>query len=377
MKRILLLVLPFALLGCKPPEDAAPRSSARQIQPDAVAHHVRILASDAMEGRGIGTKGLDAAATYIADEMKRSGLEPGGVDGTWFQPFEMTVGVRVGTNNTLALSSADGATTPLAFDRDWRPLAFSESGTVDAPIVFAGYGITAPELDWDDYAGIDAKGKIVLVLRHEPAEKDPHSKFAGAELTRYSELRVKAINARVHGAAGMILVNDTLAHPGEPETLVKVEPEGDAAFAGVVAIHLSRAGADRLVLPSGANMERLERALIEGGKPASQELAKSAAKITVDLEKTKKPVKNVIGVLRGVDAEMAKEATSDSAGAIRSTRTRPARCTTGQTTTPPARPRSSRSRAISDCIPTGRLGARSSSSRSRRKRRGSAAARGT
>src|SRR3954468_4867600 len=99
MKRSLLL-LPLLLLACKPPEDAAPKPG-RRIQPDVVAHHVRILASDAMEGRGIGTQGIDAAAKYIAEEMERSGLKPGGVDGTWFQPFEMTVGVSVGTNNAL------------------------------------------------------------------------------------------------------------------------------------------------------------------------------------------------------------------------------------------------------------------------------------
>ena len=302
MKRLLLLCC-VVLFACKPAENASPKSAGRQIQADAVAHHVRVLASDAMEGRGIGTKGIDAAAKYIAEEMERSGLKPGGLDGTWFQPFEMTVGVAVGTNNALSISG-----NTFAFDRDWRPFAFSDSGTVDAPILFAGYGITAPENDWDDYANIDAKGKIVVVLRHEPAEKDPHSKFAGAEFTRYSEFRVKAINARVHGAVGMILVNDTLAHPGETETLEKIEPEGDASFAGVVAIHVTRATADRLLLPSGTNADRLERALIEGGKPASQDLEKSAAKITVDLAKTKKPVKNVVGILPGVDEEMSKEA---------------------------------------------------------------------
>lgn len=301
---LLLLAAPLAFAACKEPTAAAP--TGRQINAELVAHHVRVLASDAMEGRGIGTKGIDAAAQYIAEEMERSGLRPGGIDGTWFQPFEMTVGVQVGTNNALAISSAEGARTPVTFDRDWRPLPFSESGTLEAPVVFAGYGITAPELGWDDYAGLEAKGKFVLVLRHEPGEKDPHTKFGGSDLTRYSELRVKAINARVHGAAGLILVNDSSAHPGDADTLVKVAPEGDASFAGVVAIHLTRAAADRLLLPSGTNIDRLEKSVAE--KPASRAVEKTSASVTVDLLKTKKPVKNVIGILKGVDAAMSQEA---------------------------------------------------------------------
>ncbi|HVO32206.1 MAG TPA: M28 family peptidase [bacterium] len=298
----------LALAACTPvtPTNAAPEK--RTISAKEVQHHVDVLAADSMEGRGIGTKGLDDAANYIANEFAHSGLKPGGVDGTWFQPFEMTVGVRLGTNDKLTLSSADNAKIPLTLNDDWRPLEFSESAEANAPVVFAGYGITAPELDWDDYAGLDVTGKIVLLLRHEPQEKDPHSKFGGAELTRYSELRVKAINARVHGAVGLILVNDVLAHAGEDDSLVKLAAEGDASNAGIPAVHLKRAAADRMLSGSHLSVERLERAIAEANKPASRVLDNVSASIDVDLEKTKKPVKNVIGVLPGVDPEMSKEA---------------------------------------------------------------------
>src|SRR2546430_4939811 len=135
-----------------------------------------------MEGRGIGTKGIEKAADYIAGEMKKAGLVPGAGD-SYFQSFDMTVGVSLGSNQALSIGGK-----PMTLDHDWRPLEFSESGSVVAPIAFVGYGITAPELSWDDYAGIDVAGKIALLLRHEPGVKDPHSIFDGDELTRYSEL---------------------------------------------------------------------------------------------------------------------------------------------------------------------------------------------
>ena len=188
------------------PAACPPSQKARPVPIDAfrVAEHVRVLAADDMEGRGIGTKGIDAAADYIAKEMMAAHLDPGGDAGSgYFQAFEMTTGVSLGKKNAAELGSA--ALAAVKIDEEWRPLELSESGTVTAELVFVGYGITAPELSWDDYAGVDVKGKIALVLRHEPGEKDPHSPFNGAELTRYSEIRVKAINARVHGAVGMIL----------------------------------------------------------------------------------------------------------------------------------------------------------------------------
>lgn len=288
------------------PQACPPSEKARPVPIDAhrVAEHVRVLAADDMEGRGIGTKGIDLAADYIAKEMAAAHLEPGGDNGTWFQTFEMTTGVSLGEKNVVEMGSK--ALAPVKIDEGWRPLELSESGTIAAEIVFAGYGITAPELSWDDYAGIDVKGKIVLVLRHEPGEKDPHSPFNGANLTRYSEIRVKAINARVHGAVGLILVNDVGPHDAATDELMKLDADADAAFAGLVAIHATRKTVDAAL--AGATVAALEKQIADGGKPASQPLAPARASLTVDLKKTKKPVKNVIGFLRGSDTALAREA---------------------------------------------------------------------
>ncbi len=300
MKRNLSLPLRIlgllALTSCVPPETAKP---AHRIGAAELSADVKYLASDELGGRGVGTPGLDLAADYIAKELKKAGLAPGGADGTWFQPFDMTVGVVLGSANTLRLGK-----TGIARDR-WTPLEFSDSGKVEGDLVFAGYGITAPELDWDDYAGIDATGKVVVVFRHEPQEKDEKSKFNGASLTRYAELRVKAINARVHGAIGMILVNDV--HPDENDPLVKLAGDGNASFAGLPAVHVKRESLDELLklekLPSLADLE----ASIQP-QPASRPLSPARAALDVDLKKSKRPVKNVVGVLKGSDPALASEA---------------------------------------------------------------------
>ncbi len=304
--------------GCRPPAGPARPASPEGISADQVAHHVRILASDLMEGRGLGTRGLDASGEYVADEMRRAGLAPGGPDGSWFQPFDMTVGVQLGSRNALALvgaarnvsdpkrSAFEGKASVLAIDRDWRPLEFSDSGSVHAPAVFVGYGITAPELGWDDYAGVDVTGKIAVVLRHEPGEKDPKSVFGGADLTRYAELRVKAINARVHGAVGMVLVNDALPHEGDEDLLLALDPDGGVSFAGIPAVHLRREPAAALF--GGADgLLAAERVLAEGGRPSSKLLPGSIG-ITVDLAKRRLSTRNVVGVLAGRDASLQHEA---------------------------------------------------------------------
>lgn len=280
--------------ACPPSKPAKPAEEF--ITATVVAEHVKVLADDAMEGRGIGTKGLDLSADYIAAEMKKAGLAPGGPDGSWFQPFDMTVGVALGDGNALAMN---GKAAKLG--EDWTPFAFSESASAEAELLFAGYGITAPELGWDDYDGIDAKGKIVVVLRHEPGEKDPKSPFNGDQLTRYSELRMKAINARVHGAAGLIVVQDRLAHPYVEEQLIKLASDDGASFAGVPAVHVRR---DRVAF---AGLDAAEKRIADSGKPSSGPL-EGKATITVAVTKQKKPVKNVIGVLRGSSEKLGGEA---------------------------------------------------------------------
>jgi hypothetical protein len=268
---------------------------------------IKFLASDELKGRGDGSKELDEAAQYIEKRFKEFGLKPAGDNGTYLQRFKITVGAEMGTNNFLTYQN--GATrTALTAGRDFVPFSFSEAVTVKAPIIFAGYGITAPEFNYDDYKGVDAKGKIVLVLRHEPQENDDKSVFAGKQLTSHSEIVNKAINARNRGAAGMILVNDLGNHPGDPDELIKFGTLTGPEEMQVAAIQVKAAAADEWLKPEGKSLEDLRQAIDKDLSNHSFALPPSAqVMLTVDVQRIRKEVSNVIGMLPGQDEKFSGE----------------------------------------------------------------------
>jgi len=182
-----------------------------------LAEDVQYLASDELEGRGVGTKGLDKAADYLAEEFRKLGLRTDLYDGTPFQKFKITVSTELGPEeaNQLTIVGPAGANGQpaerweLKLGEDFTPMAAGGSGKIDAPLVFAGYGITAKDLDYDDYAGLDVDGKVVIILRKEPQANDPNSKFDGAKPSQHALFMRKISNAFEHGAAAIIFVNDS------------------------------------------------------------------------------------------------------------------------------------------------------------------------
>lgn len=195
----------------------------------------RALADDSMEGRGLGTPGLARAADLLAGHMKAMGLRPGAR--SYKQPFQALTGVTLGGDNALG----DGAARVLG--TDWTPAGFSASGRVDAAVVFAGYGISAPDLGYDDYAGLDVKGKAVLAFRFEPGEDDSDSPFDGKRASRHSDLRAKAIRAREKGAAALVLVSPAKS-VDEPDKLPPLKAQGPVSDAGIPVFFVTRAVAD-------------------------------------------------------------------------------------------------------------------------------------
>ena len=189
-----------------------------QISPDTYLSEVKYLASPELKGRATGSPELEKAAAYISGLFKSFGLKP--VSGSdYLQPFTVTVNAHLGPANSFSTEDA-GASAKLTSGRDYTPLSFSSSAKVSGEVVFAGYGITANDLHYDDYAGLDVKDKIVLILRHEPQENDEKSIFDGTQLTSHATFADKASNAKMHGARGVILVNDTPAHPKESDNLL-------------------------------------------------------------------------------------------------------------------------------------------------------------
>jgi len=180
-----------------------------RIDAEKIRDTVKYLSSDELEGRGTGQKGGDAAADWIAAQFKSYGLKPAGAKGSYFQDVPM-VGVKTLAQTTFALVPKDGAPVPLKNLDDYVTSNESQSpmGDFDAPIVFVGYGIIAPEYQWDDYKGVDLKGKVALLFVSEPESNDPKF-FKGKALTYYGRWTYKYEETARHGAVATLIIHRT------------------------------------------------------------------------------------------------------------------------------------------------------------------------
>jgi Zn-dependent M28 family amino/carboxypeptidase len=260
---------------------------------------VTFLARDEMKGRGAGTPELEMAADYIAEQFRLAGLTPKGENGTYFQPFEVTTGAQLGTKNELAIAGA-----ALKISDDFVPIMISNTAEFDGPLVFAGYGITAPDLNYDDYAGIDVTDKIVVVLRHEPQESNAQSKFDGTNFTRHAPFVNKAINARLHGAKGIVFLSDPLHRDEEVGPATRRIEYTDM---GIPSIHAKRAAFARVFSAAGKDLAAIQSEIDKDLQPRSFELAGTRAHIATEVNRIRKTVRNVIGALEGSDPVLKNE----------------------------------------------------------------------
>ena len=194
-----------AQLGLPPNVNA----SMQTIDAHRIGEHVRFLANDLLEGRGPGTRGGDLAANYIATQFALYGLKPAGDNGSYLQKVDF-VGVKTLPGTSASLQPAHGAAVDLKLSEDYVAgnQTQTESTDVDAPIVFVGYGIEAPEYKWDDFKGVDVKGKVVLVIVNEPPSKDPKF-FNGEAMTYYGRWTYKFEEAARKGAVGALIIHRT------------------------------------------------------------------------------------------------------------------------------------------------------------------------
>ena len=187
----------------------AAKSHVPKINAEKIRQHVKYLSSDALEGRGTGQKGGDLAADYIAAQFKSYGLKPAGENGTYFQSVPL-VGVKTLPETSFALVPASGEPLVLKNLEDY--VTSNESQTeiadIDAPIVFVGYGITAPEYSWDDYKGYNLKGKVALLFVNEPISDDPNF-FKGKALTYYGRWTYKYEETARRGALATLIIHRT------------------------------------------------------------------------------------------------------------------------------------------------------------------------
>jgi aminopeptidase YwaD len=290
MRRLLVLVLLAGVI-----------EGLADVKADQYLAHIKYLASPELKGRLTGSPELEEAAAYIARNFHAAGLKPLG--GSYLQEFDITAHSALGKGNKLTLVIAQRV-KELWQGRDFAPLNLSTNGQTMGPLVFAGYGISAPEYHYDDYEKVDARAKVVLLLRHEPQEADEKSIFAGKNYTLHSELASKVANAKLHGAAAVLLVNDLPNHPGDEDQLDKFTPALGVEDYGLPVAQISVKYANELLATAQYDLAGLIKAIDADLKPRSFDLPPDdAARLTVNITIEKRQVHNVAGFWPGETRE--------------------------------------------------------------------------
>jgi hypothetical protein len=252
------------------------------------------LASDALEGRMIGTPGIALAGDLIAQDFRKLGLQPLPGQTDYFQPFTYTTGVSMDPKTFLQWG--DQNYKP---DIDFGVPGNSGEGAFDGPLVFAGYGVVSNENAYDDYAGIDVKGKVVLVLRFEPHNKDGSSRFAKEYWSDHATVLIKAREAAKRGAVALIVVNPPTYHPGG-DVLYGFSSGMRAAAAPMPIVQVRQTVADAWLKAGGAkDLKTLQAQIDDNAKAASIALANVRVTGTVALQRIKKELRNVLAMLPG------------------------------------------------------------------------------
>lgn len=308
MKRWILF-LTVATVGCDtgaPPPSAPPEAAAEAISGDRIREHMRTLSSDAFLGRGPGHAGGDLAAEYIADGFREVGLQP--VDGSYFQRVPMIGTTPVPASVRLSFRGDGGSTEPAYLDE----MVFHAGDPMGAPVsvegelVFAGYGITAPEVEWTDFQGVDVQGKVLLILVNDPpAPADEPELFGGEAMTYYGRWTYKFEEAARQGAAGALIVHET-GPAGYPWSVVRggwsgeqfalpPDPSGPAPVPFVGWI--SREAAEAALATGGLEYAELKGRAAERGFRA----VPTGISVAGAVESTVREVEtvNVVGLLPG------------------------------------------------------------------------------
>lgn len=299
-----LAVTASATAWAQAPIPPAVKSAEASIDAEKIRAHVRFLADDLLEGRGPGLRGSEIAAKYIATQFALDGLKPGGDNGTYLQQVAF-VGVKADpAKTTFQIDPAKGSPIDLTYGSDYtvsnqehKPLA-----EIDAPIVFVGYGVTAPEFGWNDYAGVDVKGKVILCIVGDPPSDDPKF-FGGKALTYYGRWTYKFEQAARMGAVGALIIHRTdLASYGwsvvqnsntSEKTYLRDDQNAKLSAASWIQLEVAR----KIFQASGMNLEQeMDAAGKRGFKPVELPV-----KLKAHVESTIRPFEspNVVGILPG------------------------------------------------------------------------------
>lgn len=293
-----------------------PKEGLNSITPEEMKAHVYYLASDLMRGRNTPSPELDTCAVYIAREFASYGLKSVETDESYFQSFNVQR-ARLSEPNTLSLKTASRDTS-YRIKNDFVPLHLTANRKVTASVVFVGYGITAPEYNYDDYQGVDAKGKIVLIFTNEPQEKDSTSVFDGAKNTDHSKLMIKVENAMDHGAVGLLLVSTPIhsfRRPPNPwPSLMRNAPENAIPLAleepvekRIVCMRIGKELADDLLEGTGYAYKVIHQQIDKNLTSQSFDIPNLTITMETTLDAEKYPTQNVVGFWEGSDPVLKNE----------------------------------------------------------------------
>jgi aminopeptidase YwaD len=304
-KACLLVIVTLMLAAFAAPEIRVSASYIQQPSRDTgssterIRKHVEFLASDKLQGRRAGTPAADEAAMYIAKEFRAAGLEP--VGSNFLQPFSFVASVRLGAQNSFQIKSAAGSRS-LKVGEEFMPLAFSSSDLATGQVVLAGYGISAPELQYDNYANLDAAGKIVVIMRGSPEGDNPHSRFA-EHTAPGLEIQQKTLKAREKGARGVVFIS--AEQNFKEDRLSRLRHDLNFLSAGIPAVIITRQVAESLLAPSGSSLAEAENRATKSATPLA--LENISIEFKTDVVQVNGNSSNVVGLLKGSDAQLATE----------------------------------------------------------------------
>jgi aminopeptidase YwaD len=285
----------IALLAAVAVVAAAQTLTVGKADPVRYLNDIKALTTPAMEGRGDDTKGIELATNMLEERYKSFGLAPAGTEG-FRQPFSVITGAKLLGNNSIH-EQVGSVTKDLKLNDQFVPFSFSSTGQAAAPVVFAGYGATADEFSYDDYAGIDVRGKIVVLLRYEPPSFAAHAGNQG--LTQHSALITKAINARNHGAKAVVIVNGKLNND-EQDNLTRFGSVSGPENAGIILVQVKNDVAQPWFAAAGKSLATVQNQLNAAARPASFAFPDSLhLAIDVSIETTRNTVNNVLAYLPG------------------------------------------------------------------------------
>ncbi len=301
----------LALLTPTAPQDAtdvaAATSTARAnavetqtgFSPQDILRHVDYLCRPELKGRRTGTEGEQLATAYVAAYFDQLGLKPAGDDGSWFQAFQFTAGVSLGTANQLTLRVGDPTEeTSYSPEKDWTPFGFSATGEfAAAPIVFAGYGIAAPEGEsqdeYDSFVHLDVAKKWILAFRFLPENVTPERR---QYLARHASIRFKAMLARDKGAHGLILVSGP--NSNVKEQLAKLQFDGSLSSSQLPILSITDEVAEKWLQRAGKSLKQLQDELDTGDLQMGFEIPDVQLAAKVDIKQSERPGRNVLGRLQ-------------------------------------------------------------------------------